>query len=266
MTLERPTAHWIHAHPQPTSFNARLFQEGSRVLAGDYDVTTSDLYAQGFDPVLSAKDLGEPFGRAGNVVDLMGEAQAAGQLPADVVEEQRKVAAAELLVFQFPLWWYGVPAILKGWFDRVLTNGFAYGPVDPESGMPLRYGAGPLAGRRALVIVTAGEDEGSIGPRGISGDIDSLLFPVTHGTLWYTGIEPLDLHVVHDADALDASDVDGEIARLGRRLAGIRAETPQRPYRRLQDGDYRGTRALRADILAGRTDLDIHRTGGEPTR
>lgn len=262
----RPTAHWIHSHPQSSSFNARLFREGAQTLERDYDVTTTDLYAQGFDPVLSAKDLGEPLGRPGNLVDLMGEAQAAGQLADDVVEEQRKVAAAELLVFQFPLWWYGVPAMLKGWFDRVLTNGFAYGMVDPESGMPLRYGAGPLAGRRALVIVTAGEDERSIGPRGISGDIDSLLFPVTHGTLWYTGIEPLDLHVVHDADGLGAADVDREVARLRQRLAGIPTETQDRPYRRLQDGDYRGTRALHADILAGRTDLDIHRIGDERDR
>lgn len=266
MTASRPTAHWILAHPQSSSFNARLFHEGSQKLAADYDVVTSDLYAQSFDPVLSAKDLGEPFGRAGNVVDLMGEAQAAGQLADDVVEEQRKVAAAELLVFQFPLWWYGVPAILKGWFDRVLTNGFAYGTLDPETGVPLRYGDGPLAGRRALVIVTAGEDERSIGPRGISGDIDSLLFPVTHGTLWYTGIEPLDLHVVHDADGLDASGIDTELDRLGQRLAGIRTETQLRPYRRLQDGDYRGTRALRADILADRTDLGIHRTGVDSAR
>lgn len=262
----RPTVHWIHAHPQSTSFNARLFREGTRTLERDYDVTTTDLYAQGFDPVLSAKDLGEPLGRAGNLVELMGEAQAAGQLPDDVLEEQRKVAAAELLVFQFPLWWYGVPAILKGWFDRVLTNGFAYGTVDPESGMPLRYGAGPLAGRRALIIVTAGEDDRSIGERGISGDIDSLLFPVTHGTLWYTGIEPLDLHVVHDADGFDAADVDREVDRLGRRLAGIRTETQDRPYRRLQDGDYHGTRALCSDIFAGRTDLGIHRVGGDVAR
>lgn len=266
MTAARPTAHWIHAHPQSSSFNARLFREGTRTLERDYDVTTTDLYAQGFDPVLSAKDLGEPLGRAGNIVELMGEAQAAGQLPDDVLEEQRKVAAADLLVFQFPLWWYGVPAILKGWFDRVLTNGFAYGTVDPESGMPLRYGAGPLAGRRALIIVTAGEDDRSIGERGISGDIDSLLFPVTHGTLWYTGIEPLDLHVVHDADGFDAADVDREVARLGQRLDGIRTETQDRPYRRLQDGDYHGTRALRADILPGRTDLGIHRLGGDVAR
>ena len=259
MSRPRPTVHWVHAHPQGSSFNARLFRDGVDALSRDHDVEVTDLYAQGFDPVLGPSDLGQPHGRDGNLVDLMGEAYAAGDVPADVVEEQRKLATADLLVLQFPLWWYGPPAILKGWFDRVLTNGFAYGPTDPETGLPLRYGEGLLAGRRALVIVTAGEDDRSIGSRGISGDIDSLLFPLTHGTLWYTGIEPLDLHVVHDADGLTVDAIEAESARLLERLAGIDTEAPSSPYRRLRDGDYRGTRALRADLLPGRTDLGIHR-------
>lgn len=259
MSAPRPTVHWIYAHPQQSSFNARLFRDGVEALSRDHDVEITDLYAQRFDPVLAAPDLGEPLGREGSVVDLMGEAYAEGQLPPDVIEEQRKLGAADLVVLQFPLWWYGPPAILKGWFDRVLTNGFAYGPADPETGLPLRYGEGTLGGRRALVIVTAGEDERSIGERGVSGDLDSLMFPLTHGTLWYTGIEPLDLHVVHDADGLGSADVDRESARLVERLTGIRDESPSSPYRRLRDGEYHGTRALRADLLPGRTDLGIHR-------
>lgn len=261
MSHPRPKVHWVHAHPHESSFNARLFRDGVEALSRDHDVETTDLYAQGFDPVLGASDFGRPLGREGNLVELMGEAYAAAQLPPDVVEEQRKLAAADLVVLQFPLWWYGPPAILKGWLDRVLTNRFAYGPNDPDTGPPLRYGDGPLAGRRALVIVTAGEDDRSIGTRGVSGDIDALLFPLTHGTLWYTGIEPLDLHVVHDADGLTADGVERESARLLRRLAAIDAERPSSPYRRLRDGDYRGTRALRADLLPGRTDLGIHRVG-----
>ena len=259
MSHVRATAHWVYAHPQPHSLNARLFREGVQSLSLSHDVEVTDLYREGFEPRLGAPDFGDPRGRDGNIVELMGEVHAEGRTPADVREEQRKLENADLLVLQFPLWWYGPPAVLKGWFDRVLTNGFAYGPVDPDTGVPLRYGDGPLAGRRALVIVTAGEDERSIGPRGISGDVDQLLFPLTHGTLWYTGIEPLDLHVVHDADALDPAGIERESARLATRLTGIGHESPSRPYRRLSDGDYRGTRALRADLMPGRTDLDIHR-------
>ena len=252
----RPTTHWVYAHPQSGSLNRQLFEAGVEALTPRYDVQTSDLYAQGFDPLLAQRDIG---GREGNIVDLMGDVHESGLVPDDVRVEQRKLEAAELLVFQFPLWWYGAPAILKGWFDRVFTNGFAYGGVDAETGLPLRYGEGGLKGKRALIIVTAGEDARSIGPRGVSGDIDALLFPITHGTLWYTGIESLDLHVVHDADTLDAAAVASERDRLTTRLAGIHDEVPSRPYRALRDGEYRGTRALRADILPGRTDLDIHR-------
>lgn len=263
---EPGTALWVYAHPRRGSFNDRLFRAGTEALAERYEVTASDLYAQGFDPVLAERDLGEPAGRPGNVAELAGEAYSRGLLPADVREEQAKLAAAELLVLQFPLWWYGPPAILKGWFDRVLTQGFAYGDLDPASGLPRRYGDGGLAGRRALVVVTAGEDERSIGSRGISGDLDSLLFPLTHGTLWYVGIDVLDLHVVHDADSLDAEGLEREAGRLRDRLKTLDTERA-RPFRRLRDGDYHGTRALREDLLPGRTDLGIHLAGdGEADR
>ncbi|GAA1617515.1 NAD(P)H-dependent oxidoreductase [Actinoplanes couchii] len=261
MTIAHPprpgAAHWVYAHPRSGSFNDRLFRAGVEELSQRYRVATSDLNAQGFDPVLGEGDLGDLAGTAGNLAEQAGTAYTKGQLPADVRREQAELAAAELLVLQFPLWWYGPPAILKGWFDRVLTSGFAYGDMDPDLGVPRRYGDGGLTGRRALVVVTAGEDARSIGPRGISGDLESLLFPLTHGTLWYVGIETLDLHVIHDADGLDAAAVDHEVHRLKSRLRTIDDEKP-RQFRRLRDGDYQGTRSLRADLLPGRTDLGIH--------
>lgn len=248
------TAHWVFAHPRSTSFNARLFGDGVTELSRTHCVATSDLYAQGFNPVLPDAELDVTLGTASGPA---GGAYGSVAFPDDVLEEQRKLAAAELLVLQFPLWWYGPPAILKGWIDRVLTNGFAYGDMDPELGVPRRYGDGGLSGRRALVVVTVGEDERSIGERGISGDLDSLLFPLTHGALWYVGIETFDLHVVYDADGLDAAGVDREAERLRTRIAGLGDEQPRR-YRALRDGDYRGTRALRSDIHPGRSDFGIH--------
>ena len=178
------SALWVTAHPRAESLNGRLFREGVDALSTRRQVATSDLYVQGFNPVLGDSDLGDLAGVPGNLAVQAGESYAAGQLPADVQAEQAKLAAAELLVLQFPLWWYGT---LKGWFDRVLTDQFAYGDLDPELGVPRRYGDGGLAGRKALVLVTAGEDERSIGPRGISGDLESLLFPLTHGRGSYTG-------------------------------------------------------------------------------
>lgn len=264
MTAHAPmagTALWVNAHPRPCSLNGRLFHAGVESLASRRTVLTSDLYAQGFDPVLTDADLGASATAPGGIAEQLGHAHAHGELPRDIVDEQSKLAAADLLVLQFPLWWYGPPAILKGWLDRVLVSGFAFdGDLDPELGVPRRYGEGGLAGRRALVVVTAGEDAGSIGSRGISGDVESLLFPLLHGTLWYVGIEPLALHVVHDADALDRSAVDAEVERLAERLRGI-DEEPGLGFRRLKDGEYRAGRALRADLAPGRTDLGIHQVG-----
>lgn len=251
------SALWVTAHPRAESLNGLLFREGVEALSTRYEVATSDLYAQDFNPVLGDGDLGDLAGVPGNLAQQAGKSYAAGQLPPEVQAEQAKLAAAELLILQFPLWWYGPPAILKGWFDRVLTDSFAYGDLDPELGIPRRYGDGGLTGRRALVVVTAGEDDRTIGPRGLSGDLDTLLFPITHGVLWYTGIETLDLHVVYDADTLDPARTEQEVKRLRERLGSLDAETPRR-FRSLRDGDYRGTRALRADILPGRTDFGIH--------
>ncbi|WP_029088296.1 NAD(P)H-dependent oxidoreductase [Brevibacterium album] len=249
-------AHWVYAHPRADSLNRRLLHAGSAALSDRYQVTVADLYADGFTPALGESDWGGSAAVPGNLAAQLGEAYARGDVQPEVRREQQRLASAELLVLQFPLWWYAPPAMLKGWLDRVLQTGFAHGDVDEVTGLPRRYGDGMLAGRRALIIVTAGDDARSLGPRGLSGDLESLLFPLTHGALWYVGIEALGLHVVHDAD--DASGWDDHADHLISRIKGL-AEEPARPFRRLLDGDYgRRSRALRPEIHPGRTDLAIH--------
>lgn len=263
-TTLRPTpgrAHWVLAHPRRDSLNHHLFRAGTAALCSEYDVSTTDLYAEHFDPALDTRDLGSFADTPGAIPELTGEAYARGEVEPEVRREQEHLADAELLVLQFPLWWYGPPAMLKGWIDRVLQTGFAQGDVDEKTGHPRRYGDGRLLGRRALVVVTAGDDARTLGPRGVSGDLEALLFPLTHGALWYVGVEAHDLHVVHDADGIDAAGREQEATLLRTRLAGL-GEEPVRSYRRLQDGDYdRATRALRGDLLPGRTDLGIHYRG-----
>lgn len=259
-TFHEPTpgrAHWVYTHPRRDSLNRHLLRAGSSALSEQWQVTVSDLYSDGFDPALGERDLGSLSDVAGNVSELAGEAYARGEVEPEVRREQERLASAELLVLQFPLWWYGPPAMFKGWLDRVLQTGFAQGEVD-DTGQPRRYGEGRLMGRKALIIVTAGDDQRTLGPRGVSGDLDSLLFPLTHGALWYVGIEALDLHVVYDADSLDLAKREREAERLTDRLSGLSRERI-RPYRRLLSGDYdRATRALVNDVNPGRTDLAIH--------
>lgn len=251
-------AHWVYTHPQTNSLNRHLLDAGRAALSENYEMTVSDLYAQGFDPALSERDLGSLAGSTGNFAELMAQAYAQGEAQPEVQHEVESLVASELLVLQFPLWGYGPPAMLKGWLDRVVHAGFADGGMDESTGLPRRYGDGRLMGRKALIIVTAGDDHNTLGPRGLSGDLDALLFPLTHGSLWYVGIEALDLHVVYDADDLDDTARNLEAARLARRISKLQEESGQ-PFRRLLDGDYGlNSRALKTDIHPGRTDLAIH--------
>ncbi len=99
------------AHPDPNSFNQAILEKFTGGLAeAGHTVVINDLYADYFDPVLNRSEL------------MAGEAG----LPEDVLAQQERVTEAEALAFIHPVWWYGFPAMLKGWVDRVLTVNFAY--------------------------------------------------------------------------------------------------------------------------------------------
>ncbi|WP_439877006.1 NAD(P)H-dependent oxidoreductase (plasmid) [Bacillus mycoides] len=69
-----------------------------------------------------------------------------------------------LIIFQFPLWWYSVLGILKGWFDRVFTSGFIYSRDE-------RYDTGKLKGRKAMLSTTTGSPKHAYTPYGMDGDM-----------------------------------------------------------------------------------------------
>jgi NAD(P)H dehydrogenase (quinone) len=228
------TALWVVAHPQPDSLNGHLRDVGTHTLREEgWRVVESDLYAMAWDPVL---------------VDPGG---------ADVVQEQDKLRGADLLVLQFPLWWYGVPAVLKGWVDRVFEAGFAYDVPDPDTGRPRKYGAGGLSGKRALTVVTAGDRPGSLEPRGISGSIDDVLWPLLHGTYWYTGMAALRPHLVTSAEDLTVAEVAALDRDLADRLRGVSEEEPI-PYLPLTDDHYDHQIRLHPDVAPGQTGIAAH--------
>ena len=112
----------IHAHPRADSLSAALRDAAKAALeAGGHRVELRDLYAEGFNPVLSA----EERGRYHDVPDNLEGIE-------DHVASLRR---AEALVLVHPTWWYGMPAILKGWFDRVWAPGVAFnlgaGAIEP---------------------------------------------------------------------------------------------------------------------------------------
>ncbi len=245
---------WIHAHPEPRSLGAALRDGGVAQLRElGHDVTQSDLYAMGWDPVVGAADFGHDPADRLVVGDAAQRAYAGGTLAPDIRVEIDKIRRADALVIGFPLWWYGMPAILKGWFDRVFVKGLAYG-VRGADGRTRRYGDGPFTGKRALVVVTAGAPEPSIGPRGVNGEFEQLLFPLLHGTLFYTGMDVLSPLLVPGADR--AAEADHAAVRT--RLRGLATDAPI-PYRPQNGGGYDDCLVLRPEHAPDRTGLDVHR-------
>ncbi len=119
----------VYAHPEPRSLNGSLkdFAVNHLQQAG-HQVQVSDLYAMQWKAQLDAADTLAPPVGAHFDATLDSRFAYDNQLQAaDIAAEQEKLRWADTVIFQFPLWWFSMPAIMKGWFDRVYANGFAYG-------------------------------------------------------------------------------------------------------------------------------------------
>ncbi|MQM28552.1 NAD(P)H-dependent oxidoreductase [Glycomyces albidus] len=244
--------HIVYAHPHNASLNAALRDEAVQALEGaGHVVTVSDLYAMEWKAVADYDDFGPTEDE--RFMFAAGEAWEKGTLTEDVKAEQAKLLAADLVILQFPLWWYTVPAILKGWIDRVFTNGFGYGT---SRDWP-RFGDGVLAGKRAMVLVTTGAAESHLSDRGVNGSIDDLLFPLQHGVLFYTGMQVLPPIVVTGAVVMDEADFTDAVKQVRTRMEAV-AETEPIAYRR-QAEDYDDAKRLKPGLEPeGTTGFALH--------
>ncbi|AZS73114.1 NADPH:quinone reductase [Streptomyces lydicus] len=258
---------WLFAHPDQRSLSGALKTEGLRALdAQGHRHRVSDLYAMKWNPVVDAADYAHDSADRLLVGVASERAFADGHLAPDIRAEQHKLAWADTLIVQFPLWWYGMPAILKGWFDRVFVKGFAFGITDPATGRPQRYGDGKLAGKRAMVITTAGARAATLGPRGVNGDLNDLLFPLQHGTLWYTGISVVPPLLVPGADRMTPTAYATAATRLRERLRTLPTTEPL-PFRHQNSSDYDDELLLHPDLAQlppPRTGPAVHYTAPPP--
>lgn len=111
------------------------------------------------------------------------QATKTNNFPVDIQTEQEKLLWADFVIFQFPLWWYSVPGILKGWFDRAFTSGFIYSRDD----------TGKLKGRKAMLSTTTGSPKHAYTPYGMDGDMhEKILYHINHGMLYFSGLEPVE--------------------------------------------------------------------------
>jgi NAD(P)H dehydrogenase (quinone) len=230
----------VYAHPEPRSLNGSLKNFSVEVLEKlGHHVVVSDLYAMQWKAEVDADDFlldgrNKPF----KVVSSSKEAYATGKLTDDVKAELKKLLWADAVIFQFPLWWFSMPAILKGWIDRVFAYGFAYGVGEhSDKKWGDRYGEGTLKGRRALLSVTAGGWSEHYSERGINGPIDDILFPITHGTLFYPGLDVVKSFVTYKTDKIDGDRFVDITAQLRVKLENLFLEEPI-PFRIQNAGDY----------------------------
>ncbi|GAA2575518.1 NAD(P)H-dependent oxidoreductase [Winogradskya consettensis] len=229
----------VYAHPEPRSLNGSLKDLAVTTLEeAGHEVRVSDLYAMNWKAVVDAEDYGPYASSPLRVAQDSGRAFDASALTPDVAAEQEKLLWSDTIIFQFPLWWYTMPAILKGWVDRVFTFHFAYGVGEhSDTKYGERFGEGTLAGRRALLSVTTGGPESHYAARGINGPIDDLLWPIQHGILYYPGLEVLPPFVLHSTDRLTAQDYP-EVAKAWQERLLTLATTEPIAFRRQNFGDY----------------------------
>ncbi|MET0428399.1 MAG: NAD(P)H-dependent oxidoreductase, partial [Microvirga sp.] len=188
----------VYAHPEPSSFTGALKSRAVEALTrAGHVVEVSDLYAEGFNPVAGRHDFMSAADPERFHYQTEQEfAALSDTFAADVSREQRRLEGADLLVLQFPLWWGGPPAILKGWCERVLAYGFAY--VDGR-----RFETGLFKGRQALFSVTTGGTPERFSADGVYGEIERVLYPVERLLLRYMGFEVLPPFVAYGAPRVD---------------------------------------------------------------
>lgn len=206
----------VLAHSEKTSFNYAMKEAAVEALRGKgWEVAESDLYAMNFNPLISKKDI---TGKLKDPENFQYPAESTlaykeGRLSPDIVAEQKKLQAADLVIFQFPMQWFGVPAILKGWFERVLVAEFAYTYA-------AMYDKGPFRNKKALLSITTGGSGSMYSLQGIHGDMNVILWPIQSGILHFCGFQVLAPQLTYSIGHTPADArlqiLDGWKKRLGR--------------------------------------------------
>ena len=172
------------AHPEPASFTASLARHGMRALEKEgHVIDVADLYAMNFDPVSDRRN----FVATANPdrFDQQAEekfASATRGFSAELQQEMDRLESCDVLVLQFPIWWLGMPAIMKGWIDRVFAIGRTYGGGR-------WFDRGMMRGKRAMLAVTIGGTEQAYSSAGIYGPAANVLRPINHGILAFCGFD-----------------------------------------------------------------------------
>ncbi|WJV52724.1 NAD(P)H-dependent oxidoreductase [Pectobacteriaceae bacterium CE90] len=252
----------VYAHPESHSLNGSLKDFTVKHLEdAGHTVQVSDLYAMKWKAVLDADDRTDrqedaPFNPSLDSKHAFEQ----GTQSQDIAREQEKLRWADMVILQFPLWWFSMPAILKGWVDRVYAYGFAYGVGEhSDTRWGNRYGEGVMTGKRAMLVVTTGGWESHYSQRGINGPMEDLLFPIQHGILYYPGFDVLPPFMVYRTSRMDADRFSQTCNELSVRLDNLESATPI-PFRAQNAGEYTIPElTLKTEIAPGQSGFLAHR-------
>jgi len=203
----------VHAHPEPKSYSGALARVAAEAFTkAGHSVTFSNLCEMSFDPVSSRRNF-LTVADAGYLKPQAEEkyATAHNGFSPVVESEIRKLEACDLLIFSFPLWWFGLPAALKGWVDRV----FAY---DRVYGNGRWYETGIGRGKRAMVLMTTGSPATAYRSGGLHASLESILEPIHHGIFWFNGFSVLPPFVTWGPARISAEARAEELLKLRKRL------------------------------------------------
>lgn len=230
----------VLAHPEPKSLTHSLHKVLVKELEKEgHEIKVSDLYKMKWNPVLDTYDA--PVERPDDRFVIARDHKLAYEnhvLPEDVQKEQEKVDWADLVIFQYPLWWFSAPAILKGWVERVYASGYAYSRgYNSKTPNGERYGDGIFVGKKGMIISTNGSKESYFSARGINGPIDDVLFHQTHGWFFYPGFTVLPTLALYSANHLSDENYEKLAEAVRERARALPTLEPIK-FRKQNGGDY----------------------------
>jgi len=197
----------VHAHENAKSFSSALRDKAVDYYSSRGDsVQVSDLYRMNFNPLASKEDF-KSLSDSGyyKVQAEQAHAFSKGLFAEEIKTEMTKLEGADILIFNFPLWWFSLPAILKGWVDRVFAMGFAYGAGKGT------YEKGVFPDKIACCTITTGGPEEAYREGSRNGDIKDILFHIHHGMFYFTGMQAKAPFVVYGPARIGE---DGREAKL----------------------------------------------------
>jgi NAD(P)H dehydrogenase (quinone) len=212
----------VHAHHEQKSFCSALFRQAAHTLReAGHEVVTSDLYSERFDPVSDRRNFSSVLD-AGYLKQQSEEWHASevnGFAP-ELETEIRKLESCDLLIFTFPLWWFSMPAILKGWVDRAIPMGRVYGDEKLyENGLGKTR-------KRSLIIMTVGGPPETYNGYNVNPSLENILAPIQHGVFWFNGFLPLDPFIAWSPARISEEERKTYLRQLNERLRHLDQETP----------------------------------------